>query len=426
MATETGSTQRGRGNSPVRFILRLLIGAMVLLSGARLADAQEDSGVIVFRGVNVIDGVSSQPVRNATVIVRDGKIASIATGQAEVPAGAQVFDLPGYWMLPGFVDAHVHIGNLATARTALNSGSTTVRSLGVDHFVDVGLRELHRSGSAELPDVIAAGYHVRRQPSEAFFLNFPDQRDLMQGVSGAEKVRRMVRALVERGVDVIKVNATERAGLPDTDPRERMFSDEDLAAIVDEAMKAGRPVAAHAHGDEGANGAVRAGVRTIEHGTYLSDATLALMRERGTCLVPTVATVSDLIDVGGDYDNSILSLRGRAMLPRIREVTAKAWKMGIKVVAGTDTGYGPSSRRRMADEILVLIDLGMPAMDAIKSATSVSAECLGIEKRTGSIRAGLEADLIVLDRDPLAEPTALHDFVLVVNNGRVVVNRLAR
>src|SRR5206468_1290691 len=117
------------------------------------------------------------------------------------------------------------------------------------------------------------------------------------------------------GADVIKIMATERAGLPETDPRKRVYSDEELAAAVDEATKLGRPVAAHAHGDEGAAAAVRAGVRTIEHGTYLSDETLALMKERNTCFDPTIATVLDLIDIGGDYDNPLLSVRGRAMLP---------------------------------------------------------------------------------------------------------------
>jgi len=409
-----------------RGILSISLAVVLALLGARAAAGQADSTAVVFRGVTVIDGVSPQPLRNATVVVRDGKIASVATGAPDVPAGAQVFDLAGYWLLPGFIDAHVHIGDLASARQALASGSTTVRSLGTFHFADVGLRDLHRDGMLELPDFLASGYHIRRQPSEAFFLNFPALRSLMGKMEGPESVRKMVQALASRKVDVIKVNATERAGLPGTDPRMRMYNYDELAAIVDEAKKANLPVAAHAHGDEGARDAIRAGVRTIEHGTYLSDATLALMREHSTCLVPTVATVSDLIDPAGDYDNSLLSLRGRAMLPRIRAVTAQAWKMGIRIVAATDTGYGPSSRRRMADEVLALIDLGMPAMEAIKSATSVSAECLGIEKRTGAIRPGLEADLVVLDRDPLADASALHDLVLVVNNGRVVVNRLAR
>jgi imidazolonepropionase-like amidohydrolase len=297
--------------------------------------------------------------------------------------------------------------------------------MGVSHFVDVGIRDLNHAGVIDLPDVVAAGYHVRPRPAEEFFLNLPKMSDLMRGVSGPESVRRMVRALIDRGAGVIKIMATERAGLPDTDPRKRVFSEEELSAAVDEARKAGIHVAAHAHGDEGGAAAVRAGVRSIEHGTYLSDQTLALMKERGCYLVPTIATVADLIDPGGDYDNPVLAVRGRAMLPRIRETAAHAWKMGVKVVAGTDTGYGPSSVRRMPHEVIDLVSIGMPAMDAIKSATSTSAQCLGVDKRTGSIRPGLEADLVVIDRNPLSDITALQDVLVVINNGQVAVNRLA-
>src|SRR5215510_9124961 len=143
-----------------------------------------------------------------------------------------------------------------------------------------------------------------RRSVELLFINIPKLSDLMgKPVSGADNLRRIVRAQIERGVNVIKIMATERAGLPDTDPRQRVFSDEEIVAIVDEASKAGIYVAAHAHGDEGAYAAVKAGVRSIEHGTYLGDQTLALMKERGTYLDPIIAMVIDLIELGGDYDN---------------------------------------------------------------------------------------------------------------------------
>ncbi|MBI3696431.1 MAG: amidohydrolase family protein, partial [Acidobacteria bacterium] len=145
---------------------------------------------------------------------------------------------------------------------------------------------------------------------------------------------------------------------------------------------------------------------------------------RGTYLDPTIATVIDLIEPGGDYDNPILSVRGRAMLPRIRDTSARAWKMGIKLIAGTDTGYGLSSNRRVSHEVVELAGIGMPPMEAIQAGTSVAAECLGIASRTGSIQKGLEADLIVIDRDPLADLTALHDVLIVINNGKVAVQRV--
>jgi imidazolonepropionase-like amidohydrolase len=295
----------------------------------------------------------------------------------------------------------------------------------VNHFADIGIRELNHSGVSDVPDIVAAGYHVRPHPADEFFLDFPQLADLMGGVRGAENVRRMVRALASRRVNVIKVMATQRAGLPETDPRLREFNDEELAATVDEANKAGLWVAAHAHGDEGAAAAVRAGVHSIEHGTFLGDETLRLMKEKGVYFVPTIATVQDLIDPGGDYDDPILQIRGRAMMPRVREVTSKAWKMGIKIVAGTDTGYLPRSNRRIPDEIVELANVGIPPMDAIKAATSLAAQCLGVEKRTGSIRGGYEADFVVVDRNPLDDIRNVQDVLIVINNGRIAVNRLS-
>jgi imidazolonepropionase-like amidohydrolase len=402
-----------------------LVGVLSLVIAPPLT-AQAPPRPIVITNATVIDGVAAEPVRNATVFVRDGKIERIATGRADAAAGATVIDLKGRWLLPGLIDAHVHLRDLSSARVVLASGVTTARSLGVEHFTDVGIRELNHGGVADVPDVLAAGYHVRPRPADAFFLDVPQLADLMAGgVTGPESVRRMVRALIARGADEIKIMATERAGLPETDPRKRVYSDEELAAAVDEARKAGRGVAAHAHGDEGAAAAVRAGVRTIEHGTYLSDETLALMKSRGTCFAPTIGMVVDLTDPGGDYDNPVLSVRGRAMLPRVRDAARRASRMGVKVMAGTDTDYGPRSTHRLADEVGELVQAGMSPMDAIKAATSVAAQCLGVDQRTGALRPGLEADLIAVDRDPLADIGALRDIVLVVNNGRVAINRLA-
>jgi imidazolonepropionase-like amidohydrolase len=399
--------------------------AVLAGAGVGALSGQGPSSTIVITRATVIDGLAPAPVRDATIVLRDGKIERIATGRVDAPAGATVVDLAGRWVLPGLIDAHVHLRDLPSARAALASGVTTARSLGVEHFADIGIRDLNRGGVANLPDVIASGYHVRPRPAEAMFLDLPRTVDLMTGVNGPERVRLMVRALIERGADGIKIMATERAGLPDTDPRKRVYSEEELAAAVDEAKRAGRLVAAHAHGDEGAAAAVRAGVRTIEHGTYLSDQTLALMKERGTCFVPTIATVIDLIDPGGNYDDPVLSVRGRAMLPRVRDAATRAWKAGVAIVSGTDTDYGPQSTRRIPDEVAELVQVGLPAMEAIKTATSVAARCLGVDQRTGALKAGLEADLIVVDRDPLADVGALRDVVLIINNGRIAVNRLA-
>jgi imidazolonepropionase-like amidohydrolase len=386
------------------------------------AQAPSDDS-LVFVHANVIDGISNAPTLDATVVVAKGHIESIGHGAAPAGRGA-VIDLAGHWLLPGFVDAHVHVGNLADARRALRSGATTIGEAGVNHFADIGMRELNHKGVVDVPDVVAAGYHIRTHPADDYFIDFPQDADLMGGVHGTEAVRRMVREMVSRGVNRIKVMATERAGTPETDPRIRVFNDEELAAIVDEANKTGLWVVAHAHGNEGAAAAVRAGVHSVEHGTYLSDDTLRLMKEKGVYLDPTITALVDMSDPEGEYDNPILQMRGRAMLPTGREMTARAWKMGIKIVAGTDTSYFDKNNRTLADEIIELSDAGLEPMNAIKAGTSVSAEELGVDKRTGSIRVGYEADFVVIDRSPLENIRHIGDVVMVVNNGRIALNRL--
>lgn len=376
---------------------------------------------LVLQHATVIDGLGGEPLRDATLIVRDGKIEALATGALNLPAGAIVLDLKDRWLLPGFIDAHTHIADLQSARAALASGVTTARNMGISHFVDIGIRELNRGGAGDLPDMLSAGYHIYPRPREGLFLDFPQLRDLMKGVAGAADVRRIVRLQIERGVNFIKVNATDRAGQPESDPRKQLYSEEEMAAIVDEARKSGIYVAAHAHGDEGALAAVRAGVRSIEHGTYLTDRTLALMKERGTYLAPTLATMAEMLEARNDV---ALQIRGKHMVPRIRDMAARSWRMGLKIIAGTDTDYGPTSNFRLPHEMMELAACGMPAMETIKAATSRAAECFGIEKRTGVVRAGLEADLIVVERDPLASVANLQDVLLVINNGRIAVNRL--
>lgn len=379
---------------------------------------------LVITNANVVDVVAGSVIANATVTVRDGRITSIGTGPTTAPAGARTIDLAGRYLAPGLMDAHVHVGSAVDARRALESGVTTMRSMGADHYADVGMRELQRAGHSTAPEHLAAGYHVRPQMAESFFQDHPELGHLAEsGVTDVDAVRAVTRALVSRGVDFVKTNATERAGLPNTDPRKQLYDEPAISVMVEEAGRAGIGVAAHAHGDAGGRAAVAAGVRSIEHGTYLSETTLRLMAERGTFLVPTIAIVRDLTIAGGDYDNAVLNIRGRHMLPRVQEMARNARRLGVKIVAATDTGYGPNSTTTLAHELIELSTIGMTPLEALRSATTVAADLFGVADRTGQITAGYEADLIVLERNPLADIAVVQDVLMVVSDGEVIVQR---
>jgi imidazolonepropionase-like amidohydrolase len=246
----------------------------------------------------------------------------------------------------------------------------------------------------------------------------------MSGVTTIEKMRRAVQMNLSHGVDWIKILATDRAGTADTDPRKQLYTEDEIRAIVQEAATKNVPVEAHAHGDEGAMAAVKAGVRSIEHGTYLSDATLQEMKRRGTYLVPTYTTMLDLIDAGGDYDVPALRIRGQHMLPRLRDTIVRANKVGVKMVTGSDTGYGPNSLTRIGQEIAHFVEIGFTPLQAIQSATIVNAEMLRLEKSIGVIEAGYDADLIAVEKNPMDDVTVLQDPLLVISNGRFGLDRL--
>ena len=371
---------------------------------------------------NVLDVRTGRIAVNQTVVLRDGRIETISGGPAA--AGMKTIDVAGRTLVPGLSDAHTHISNFATARRALESGVTTVRSSGASLFIDVGLRDLVKAGGLPGPDVLASGYHVRERLAEEAFISDPALSDLMGGVRTIADIRRVVRMNLARGVDWIKINATERAGTADTDPRKQMWNEAEIRAIVEEAALKGVRVQAHAHGAEGASAAVKAGVASIEHGTYLTDESLDMMKLKGIAFVPTYSTVIDLAEPGGDYDQPALILRGQAMLPRLADVVRKAHQKGVLIVTGADTSYGPNSLTRVSHEILNFVKFGMTPIEAIRTATLNAAVLFKMERSIGAIEAGFEADLIAVAENPLEDVRTLQDPLLIVSNGRVVLDRL--
>jgi|TARA_Y100000815_G_C13254811_1_gene466920 imidazolonepropionase-like amidohydrolase len=357
-----------------------------------------------------------------TVLVSNGKIVSIKK-QGKVSANYQIIDLNGMVLLPGFIDAHTHIRSLDAARRAMESGVTTARSASTPNYQDVAIREMVKASQFIGPDIVAAGVFVTPNLGETILAD-PRLGALKDGIHSENALRTIVRVNADHGVDFIKTRGTERAGLPHTDPRKQTYTEAQLKIIVDEAKKYDIPVMAHAHGDEGGYAAIKAGVRSIEHGTYLSEKSLKLMKKMGTYLVPTFTTVVDLTEPGGDYDNPILFIRGQHMLPALENTVTMAYDLGIKIVTGADTGYGPNSTTRVGMEITNFVRLGMKPMDAIQSATIVGAELLQISNKTGTVEVGKEADLIVITKNPLEDIRTIQDVVFVMSNGQIGLNRL--
>lgn len=412
----------------ILYVTALIIAVALILSFIviPMVRALAKAPVLVFEHATLIDGISDTPQRDMTIIVKDGKINVVSATKISLPANAKLFDLSGLWLLPGFIDAHIHTH---TSKSLLaNDGMTTGRSMFTVSYFDVALRDRHHRGEFDIPDILAAGYPV--VPNIGTFpipgnmatilKDYPQLKDLF-GIAdiGVAGVQRLVRANLDRHVDWIKVFATNRAGFPGVDPRGRALTNEQLAAAVAEARNAGIPVAAHAYGDDGVVAAIRAGVSSIEHGVYLTDATLELMKENNVFFVPTISafhlqgqTESNL------SDTNALAARKQDMALSVRDAAHRAYKIGLRVIAGTDGGGS------IGNEITELVGIGMTPMESIQAATSRCAEALEISKRTGSIQSGLEADLIVLKANPLEDIKAACNVVLVVNDGRIVANRL--
>ena len=400
----------------MKYIFRLTIATLVWTN---FVFAQEKYALI---NAHIIDGISKGVKSNQMVLVNNGRIEKIAEAKRS-PAGYMEINLNGMYLLPGFIDAHTHIRSLDAARRALESGVTTARSASTPNYQDISIRDMVKQMQIVGPDMVATGVFVTPNLGETVLA---DTRlgQFKEGVISEVALRSVVRINADRGVDFIKTRGTERAGLPYTDPRKQTYTETQLRFIVDEAAKHGIPVMAHAHGDEGGYAAVKAGVRSIEHGTYLSERTLKLMKKMGTFLVPTFTTVVDLTEPGGDYDNPILIIRGQHMLPALEKTVKTAYKMGIRISTGADTGYGPNSTTRVGMEVTNFVKLGMTPMDAIKSATIVGAQLLNIADQTGTIEIGKEADLIVVTQNPLEDIRTIQDVVFVMNNGRIGLNRL--
>ena len=380
---------------------------------------------VAMTNANVVDVRDGKILRDVTVVVRDGRIVSIDTAQP--PAGAEVVDLMGRFITPGFFEGHYHGSSIDAAQRALVSGVTTAKGASVGGYNDVAVRDMVRAGLLPGPDILAAGVYVTPEigNSNAVLADERLYKYANKAVHGEEAVRDVVRINADRGVDWIKTRSSglsSRTGGPDA--LAQVYSDEELAAIVDEAARHDIPVSCHAHGIEVVIAAIEAGCASVEHASYINEEGLALMKEKGTLWIPTYISVTGFQLPHDDYNTTIARQRWPHLVENLGRMIRKGHEMGVTILTAVDSGYGPESVYRVSGEINAFIEFGMTPLQALQAATINSAIAYGLDRQTGAIEAGLEADLLVFDRDPLQQPSVLHNPLMVMSNGRIGLNRV--
>ena len=403
---------------------------------------------IVLRAARMFDGREIQTP--GVVLVSGAAIVGVGPS-AQIPTGAQVIDMGDATLSPGFIDAHTHLSGMYTPdykqglidsftkavpeqtllavenlRKTIMAGITTARDVGSSDFIDVGLRNAAAAGAILGPRMLVSVHALGATGGHC-----DDQNGMRPGIFGfesnyehgvidsPEEARKAVRYNVKYGADVIKVCATGGV-LSLTDPPDiPQLTQEELNAIVDEAHTLRKKTAAHAHGAEGAKRAVRAGIDSIEHGAFLDDEALDLMKARGTYYVPTLMAIEggkEILSKGG-Y-SPFVATKMKAAMESINNVVRSAITKGVKIGMGTDAAVYPHGRN--TEEFHLLTALGMSPLDALRAGTSVDAELLGIQDRVGTLATGKLADIVAFPGDPRQNIRQVEKVFFVMKEGQIV------
>ena len=410
---------------------------------------QEPLKRVLVRAGHLLDVKTGKTLDNQAILVEGDKVVSVGPASGnQATSGTTTINLPNATVLPGLIDAHTHLTGdpknigypslgisvprhaltgAKNARLTLQAGFTTVRNVGAPGYSDVALRDAINAGDIPGPRMLVSGpaLSITGGHCDNNLLPYEYHATSDGAADGIEAVQHKVREIIKYGADLIKICATGGVLSKGDDPQASQYTLEEMKAIVADAHRLGRKVAAHAHGAQGIRWASEAGVDSVEHASYIDDAAIVELKKNGTYLVPTLY-LGDWFMENAEKNRvpDFLLVKAKAVMPAARKNVAHAFASGVKVAFGTDAAVYPHGLN--AHEFGVMVKLGLTPLQAIQAATVNDADLLGWSDKVGTIEAGKWADIIAVDGDPLKDVTTLEHVKLVMKGGEVVKNEYGK